>query len=86
MMDLYEFYLEGSNDQVLDMFNVKYIITRNEGTTGSEASINSDRYGAAWFVDSIIEFSSANQELLANYAKAKDLANLIWENKGFAWW
>ena len=65
MMDLYEFYLEGSNDQVLDMFNVKYIITRNEGTTGLEASINSDRYGAAWFVDSIIEFSSANQELLA---------------------
>ena len=28
----------------------------------------------------------SNQELLANYAKAKDLANLIWENKGFAWW
>ncbi|NDC00784.1 MAG: hypothetical protein EBZ83_05130, partial [Verrucomicrobia bacterium] len=28
----------------------------------------------------------SNQELLANYAKAKDVANLIWENKGFAWW
>ena len=28
----------------------------------------------------------SSQELLANYAKAKDLANLIWENKGFAWW
>jgi dolichol-phosphate mannosyltransferase len=28
----------------------------------------------------------SNQELLANYAKAQDLANLIWENKGFAWW
>ena len=28
----------------------------------------------------------SNQELLANYAKAKDLANLIGENKGFAWW
>jgi len=28
----------------------------------------------------------SNQELLANYAKAKDLANLIAESKGFAWW
>ena len=28
----------------------------------------------------------SNQELLANYAKAKDLANLIAENQGFAWW
>ena len=28
----------------------------------------------------------SNQELLANYAKAKDLADLIWKNKGFAWW
>jgi len=28
----------------------------------------------------------SNQELLANYAKSKDLANLVWENKGFAWW
>jgi len=28
----------------------------------------------------------SNQELLANHAKAKDLASLIWENKGFAWW
>ena len=28
----------------------------------------------------------SNQELLANYAKAQDLANLIAENKGFAWW
>ena len=28
----------------------------------------------------------SNQELLADYAKSKDLADLIWENKGFAWW
>jgi hypothetical protein len=28
----------------------------------------------------------SNQELLANYAKAKDLADLIWIKKGFAWW
>jgi len=28
----------------------------------------------------------SNQELLANYAKAKDLADLIWAKKGFAWW
>ena len=28
----------------------------------------------------------SNQELLANYAKAKDLWDLIVLNKGFAWW
>ena len=28
----------------------------------------------------------SNQELLANYAKAKDLGDLIWVKKGFAWW
>jgi hypothetical protein len=28
----------------------------------------------------------SNQELLANYAKAKDLWDLIVINKGFAWW
>jgi dolichol-phosphate mannosyltransferase len=28
----------------------------------------------------------SNQELLANYAKAKDLWGLILSNKGFAWW
>ena len=28
----------------------------------------------------------SNQELLANYAKAKDLVDLIWMKKGFAWW
>ena len=28
----------------------------------------------------------SNQELLANYAKSKDVADLIWQNKSFAWW
>jgi len=28
----------------------------------------------------------SNQELLANYAKAKDLWDLILANRGFAWW
>ena len=28
----------------------------------------------------------SNQELLANYAKARDLWDLIVVNKGFAWW
>ena len=33
-----------------------------------------------------VGLSSSNQELLANYAKAKDLWDLIVLNKGFAWW
>lgn len=65
MQDLYQFYLVESNDQVLDMFNVKYIIERNNSTSLPEVSINADRYGAAWFVDTIVEFNSANDELRA---------------------
>ena len=36
---------------------------------------------AGWVVN-----GPSNQELLANYAKAKDLWDLIVLNKGFAWW
>jgi hypothetical protein len=66
IQDLYDFYLTRSEDQVLDMFNVKYIIARTQtpGNSGTELRQNPDRFGAAWFVDSIIEFNSANDELL----------------------
>lgn len=66
IQDLYDFYLTSSEDQVLDMFNVKYIIARSQtpGNSGAELRQNPDRFGAAWFVDSIIEFNSANDELL----------------------
>ena len=36
---------------------------------------------AGWVVN-----GPSNQELLANYAKAKDLWDLMVMNKGFAWW
>ena len=36
---------------------------------------------AGWVVN-----GASNQELLANYAKAKDLWDLMVLNKGFAWW
>ena len=36
---------------------------------------------AGWVVN-----GPSNQELLANYAKAKDLWDLILANRGFAWW
>jgi hypothetical protein len=41
--------------------------------------------GAALFCGWLLQDPS-NQDLLANYAKAQDLASLIAENKGFSWW
>lgn len=47
--------------------------------------------GLFFFLLSVLGFfwlgvGPSNQELLANYAKAKDLADLIWAKKKFAWW
>lgn len=33
-----------------------------------------------------VGLSPSKQELLANYAKSKDVWDLIVANKGFAWW
>ena len=65
MQDLYDFYLVESPDQILDMFNVKYIVERDSETSRPMMQINEDRFGPAWFVDSIILMNSPEEELLS---------------------
>ncbi|HBB48917.1 MAG TPA: hypothetical protein DCZ44_04695, partial [Flavobacteriaceae bacterium] len=58
MQDLYDFYLTQSPEQVLDMFNVKYIVDRDPNTSMPRIQLNDDRFGAAWVVDFIVVFAS----------------------------
>lgn len=51
------------NQEILNMFNVKYIITANENQL--QTIENEQRLGVAWFVDSIIEVPDANTEITA---------------------
>ena len=73
IQDLYDFYLVERPDQILDMFNVKYIIDRDTETSMPRARINTDRFGPVWLVDSIVAVNSVNEELLG--LGRYDLAN-----------
>ncbi|MEW7278076.1 YfhO family protein [Aquimarina sp. 2201CG1-2-11] len=63
IQDLYEFYLVKNDVGVMNMFNVKYIITEDED--GVKALTNPYANGNAWFVAAIKEVTSANDEILA---------------------
>ena len=73
MQDLYDFYLIDSPGQILDMFNVKYIIDRDGNTARPQMQINDDRFGPAWFVDSIALVHTPEDELMG--LKHKNLAS-----------
>ncbi len=63
IQDLYEFYLAKNDIGVMNMFNVKYIITEEED--GVKALNNPYANGNAWFVSSLKKVASANDEILA---------------------
>lgn len=64
MQDLYDFYIYQNNTSVLNMLNVKYVIQKNEeGATN--AAINPNASGNAWFVKTIKDVKSADEELLS---------------------
>lgn len=65
MQDLYDFYLVDSPDQILDMFNVKYIIDRDPKTSEPTIQFNEDGFGPVWFVDTVTVTNSPDKELLA---------------------
>lgn len=54
----------GSSPLMLDLFNVKYVIARNN-RGGYGVQRNSKAYGSVWFVDSIAEVASAQEEIAA---------------------
>jgi hypothetical protein len=53
------------NQDVLDMMNVKYIITTDPKTNASGMQVNSNRCGNAWFVKSVKLADNADQEMQA---------------------
>ncbi len=69
MQDLFEFYLAKNDVEVMNMLNIKYIITQDED--GVKALTNPYANGNAWFVSEVKQVSSANEEILA----LKDLDN-----------
>ncbi|MEX2350386.1 MAG: hypothetical protein WD554_05860 [Flavobacteriaceae bacterium] len=64
IQDLYDFYLEKGSLEVFNMFNVKYLLERDE--EGRVLfSENFDANGNAWFVDSIVMVDNADEEILS---------------------
>ncbi len=63
IQDLFEFYLAKNDVEVMNMFNVKYIITQDED--GVKALNNPYANGNAWFVSELKQVGSANDEILA---------------------
>ena len=63
IQDIYDFYLEKGDVGILNMLNVKYIIT--EGKNGTPyAQRNPYANGPAWFIENVIFANDDNQEIL----------------------
>lgn len=62
IQDLFDFYLAKGSFEVLNMFNVKYIIF--EGEEGIGVQKNPDVNGSAWFVEQLKVVNTPNEEIL----------------------
>ncbi len=61
--DLFDFHVYQGNFEVLNMLNVKYIVQRdNEGR--SYPALNPDANGNAWFIRTLKEVQTADEEIL----------------------
>lgn len=64
IQDLFDFYLSKDlNPEVLNMYNVKYLIVPNDQQTGVQ--INDNANGNAWFVNNFKFVNDENEEILA---------------------
>jgi len=63
MEDLNEFYISQGDIGVLNMMNVKYIITQNNAQSGPIAQRNPYANGPAWLVENVIFAENADQEI-----------------------
>ena len=68
--EFYEYFSYHDNDKLFNLLNVKYIIAKDENNI-DQLYINSDKYGDAWSIDSIITQESADDIL--NKLKENDL-------------
>ncbi|MEZ4857849.1 MAG: hypothetical protein R2781_03490 [Flavobacteriaceae bacterium] len=63
MEDLFEFYLEKGDINILNMMNVKYILVPdNKGNVMAQE--NPYANGPAWFVENVLPANNTNQEIL----------------------
>ncbi|MDC7993672.1 YfhO family protein [Altibacter sp. HG106] len=62
MSDLYDFYLSEGDVGILNMMNVRYIITQNQNG-GPVAQRNPYANGNAWFVENAIIAANADEEI-----------------------
>ncbi|MGO3182041.1 MAG: YfhO family protein [Aequorivita sp.] len=62
MQDLNEFYISQGNIGILNMMNVRYIITQNKDG-GPVAQRNPYANGDAWFVENVLPAENANEEI-----------------------
>ncbi|MEJ2113383.1 MAG: YfhO family protein [Flavobacteriaceae bacterium] len=62
--ELYDFHIEKSNMEVLNMLNTKYLIAQDEEGTIFPYT-NESANGNAWFIQSFKEVNSANEEIIA---------------------
>lgn len=68
--EFFEYFSYHDNDKLFNSLNVKYIIAKDENNI-DQLYINSDKYGDAWSIDSIITQESADDVL--NKLKENDL-------------
>lgn len=62
--DLYDFYLSELKPEVLNMFNVKYLIAEDEKGV-LFPYINDEANGNAWFIEKLKVVNTANEEIFA---------------------
>ncbi|WP_410005073.1 YfhO family protein [Aequorivita nionensis] len=62
MQDLFEFYISQGNIGILNMMNVRYIITQSKNG-GPVAQRNPYANGDAWFVENVLPAENANEEI-----------------------
>ncbi len=62
MQDLFEFYIIQGNIGILNMMNVRYIITQTKNG-GPVAQRNPYANGDAWFVENVLPAENANEEI-----------------------
>lgn len=65
IQNLIEFQLANTNNNVMNMLNIKYIIQQNQVTGADTAIINHGALGNAWLVKTVKSFDTPNNEIRA---------------------
>ena len=64
LQDLFEFHVYKNNRKVLNMLNTKYVI-QSDAEGNSRVSLNPEALGNAWFVETLVPVTSADQAIRA---------------------